>query len=83
MKLKAIMNRAASKQGTDLLGILRLCFDTETRTAALSQIATVDLWLVRQRQRSLQWIQAAGGADITPGLAADLLHNAAARTSAR
>ena len=98
MKLQAIMNRAVSKQGTDLLDIVRLTFDADTRTAALSQIATIDpavardiethidLWLVRQRQRSLQWIRAAGGADITLDdidLAAELLHNAAARPSAR
>jgi len=97
MKLQAIMNRAAGKQGTDLLDIVRLSFDVETRTAALAQIATVDpgvahdidthvdLWLVRERQRSLQWIRAAGGADITLDdidLAAELLHDAAARPNA-
>jgi hypothetical protein len=94
MKLQAIMNRSMTKQGTDLLDILRLAFDAETRTAALSQIAAVDpavasdiathvdLWLVRQRRQSLQWIGAAGGADITLDdidLAAELLYDAATR----
>ena len=97
MKLQSIMNRAVNKQGTDLLDILRLSFDAETRTAALSQIAAVDpavahdiemhvdLWLVRQRRRSLQWARAAGGADVTLDdidLAAELLLDAAARPSA-
>lgn len=97
MKLQAIMNRAVNKQGTDLLDIVRLSFDAETRTAALSQIAHVDpavasdiethvdLWMVRQRQRSLQWIRAVGGADVTLDdidLAAELLRDAAVRPSA-
>ena len=97
MKLQAIMNRAVNKQGTDLLDIIRLSFDADTRTAALSQIAQVDpavasdiethidLWMVRQRQRSLQWILAVGGADVTLDdidLAAELLRDAAARPSA-
>lgn len=97
MKLQAIMNRAVNKQGTDLLDIVRLSFDAETRTAALSQIVHVDpavasdiathvdLWMVRQRQRSLQWIRAVGGADVTLDdidLAAELLRDAAARPSA-
>ncbi len=97
MKLQAIMNRSVGKMGTDLLDIVRLSFDAETRTVALSQIASVDpavahdiethvdLWLVRQRQRSLQWVQAAGGPDITLDdidLTAELLHDAAARPSA-
>jgi hypothetical protein len=97
MKLQAIMNRSTTKQGTDLLDIMRIAFDAETRTAALSQIAAiesamasdiathVDFWLVRQRRRSLQWIKAAGGADITLDdldLAAELLDDAATRPSA-
>ena len=97
MKLQAIMNRAVNKQGTDLLDIMRLSFDAATRTTALSQIAHVepavahdiethvDLWMVRQRQRSLQWIRAAGGTDVTLDdidLAAELLHGAAERPSA-
>ena len=97
MKLQAIMNRAMNKQGTDLLDIIRLTFDAETRTAALSQIATVeptmasdlashvDLWMVRHRQRSLQWIRATGGADVTLDdidLAAELLYDSITRAGA-
>jgi hypothetical protein len=97
MKLQAIMNRSVNKQGTDLLDIMRIALDAKTRTAALSQIATVEpgmasdiathveLWLVRQRRHSLQQVHAAGGADITLDdidLAAELIYDAATRTSA-
>ncbi len=77
MKLQAIMNRAVSKQGTDLQDILRLLLDAQARPAALDQIGTcdaamaadiaihVDLWLVRNRAQALRWIHGAGGSDLT------------------
>jgi len=77
MKLQAIMNRSAAKQGTDLLDIARLVLDPGTGPAALEQIATcadpmasdvathVDLWLVRRRADALRWMHAAGGSDLT------------------
>lgn len=37
MKLQAIMNRAVTKQGTDLQDIVRLILDQEARPAALAQ----------------------------------------------
>lgn len=94
MKLQAVMNRSVDKQGTDLLDIVRLAVDRNTRPVALAQIAGVadtiasdialhiDLWLVRRRQQALQWIRNAGGADVTTddlGLVADLLSAAAQR----
>jgi hypothetical protein len=94
MKLQAVMNRAADKQGTDLLDIVRLTVDEATRPAALAQIGDaqtplaqdialhVDLWFTRQRQQALRWIHSAGGADITTDdldLVAELLHAACAR----
>lgn len=77
MKLQAVMNRSVAKQGTDLLDVLRLTFDSGTRVAALAQIAQVepavakdiachvDLWFARQRQLTLRRIQSAGGGDVT------------------
>lgn len=94
MKLQAIMNRSAEKQGTDLRDIVNLTFDAETRPAALAQIASVDaavagdialhvdLWFVRKRQQALQWIRSAGGIDVTTDdldLVAELLSAAAQR----
>jgi hypothetical protein len=94
MKLQAVMNRSVDKQGTDLLDIVRLAVDRNTRPVALAQIAGVadtiasdialhiDLWLVRRRQQALQWIRNAGGADVTTDdleLVADLLSAAAQR----
>lgn len=94
MKLQAVMNRAANKQGTDLLDIVRLTFDEATRTRALSQIGDVgatvaadialhvELWFVRKRRQALGWIRAAGGADVTTDdldLVAELLHSATSR----
>jgi hypothetical protein len=43
MKLQAIMNHSTNKQGTDLLDIMRIAFDIETRTAAPQIDATVPL----------------------------------------
>lgn len=94
MKLQAVMNRSVDKQGTDLLDIVRLTFDKATRPIALSQIGSieaavaqdialhVDLWFVRKRQQSLQWIRLAGGDDVTLDdltLVAELLNAAAQR----
>lgn len=94
MKLQAVMNRSADKQGTDLLDIIRLTFDPGTRPAALHQLGSldpgmaqdvalhVDLWFGRNRNRSLRWIHAAGGGDVTADdldLVAELLLAAAGR----
>ena len=76
MKLQAIMNRTAAKQGTDLQDIARLVLDEQARPAALAQLSTcdastaadialhVDLWLVNRRRQALQWIHEAGGTDL-------------------
>ncbi len=51
MKLQAVMDRPAEKQGTDLLDIVRLVFDEATRPAALAQLGDVttdDLDLVAE-----------------------------------
>lgn len=94
MKLQAVMNRSADKQGTDLLDIVRLTFDDGTRSAALGQIGGVAdaiagdialhvaLWFNRRQQQALQWIHRAGGDDVTADdleLVAELLGSAAAR----
>jgi hypothetical protein len=76
MKLQAIMNRTAAKQGTDLQDIARLILDEQARPAALSQLGVcgtstaadialhVDLWLVNRPRQALQWIHEAGGTDL-------------------
>ncbi|WP_225858040.1 nucleotidyl transferase AbiEii/AbiGii toxin family protein [Rhodococcus wratislaviensis] len=94
MKLQAVMNRSADKQGTDLLDIVHLILDETTRPAALAQIGTVgaatardialhvDLWFTRNRLQSLQRIHAVGGRDITTDdldLVAELLTDATQR----
>ncbi len=94
MKLQAVMNRSAQKQGTDLQDIVRLTFDEATRPTALAQISGVDvsiardialhvdLWFVRKRQQALQWIRGAGGDDVVSDdldLVAELLNAAAQR----
>lgn len=75
MKLQSVMNRSEDKQGTDLLDIVRLMLDAETRPVALAQISAaddgmardiaihVDLWFVRRRDQTLQRVRAAGGTD--------------------
>ncbi|MEU7906302.1 hypothetical protein [Actinoplanes sp. NPDC049118] len=88
MKLQAVMNRQAEKQGTDLLDIIRLVLDGATRPVVLGQIGSVDpsvakdialhadLWLVRRRDQGLHWIRSVGGGDITSDdvdLVSDLL----------
>lgn len=77
MKLQAIMNRTADKQGTDLQDIARIILDEQVRPAALAQLAScdtsaaadialhVDLWMVDRRRQSLRWIHDAGGTDLT------------------
>jgi hypothetical protein len=77
MKLQAIMNRAAAKQGTDLQDIARLILDEQARPAALAQLGSCDtptaadialhvgLWLVDRRRQALRWIHDAGGTDLT------------------
>jgi len=94
MKLQAVMNRAAAKQGTDLQDVVRLVLDTVVRDRLLDQIegcgpqmaadiAThVDLWLVRRREAALRWIHATAGRDLAPDdvdLAAELLLDASRR----
>ncbi|MFE5699549.1 hypothetical protein [Rhodococcus koreensis] len=94
MKLQAVMNRSADKQGTDLLDIVHLMLDETTRPAALAQIRSVevataedialhvDLWFTRKRPQSLQRIRAVGGRDITTDdldLVAELLTDATQR----
>ncbi|WP_216094034.1 hypothetical protein [Jiangella alba] len=76
MKLQAVMNRPAAKEGTDLLDIVRLVLDPITGPAALDQLATGDdqlasdaqdhvgLWFVTNSERSLRRIRAVGGADV-------------------
>jgi hypothetical protein len=77
MKLQAIMNRAAAKQGTDLQDVARLILDEQVRPAALAQLrgcstptaadiaVHVDLWLVGRRRQALRWIHDTGGTDLT------------------
>jgi hypothetical protein len=77
MKIQAVMNRSVEKQGTDLLDIVRLTLDPETRPVALRQIGDVDhaiardlaihvdLWLVRSTDQALRWIRNTGDQDVT------------------
>lgn len=91
MKLQAVMDRGAAKQGTDLHDIVRLVLDPEVRDPLLDQIAGhdprtiadvahhVELWLVRRRTETLRRIMDAGGSDLTLDdidLTAELLHRA-------
>jgi hypothetical protein len=95
MKLQAIMNRAAAKQGTDLQDMARLILDEHVRPTALAQLGScdtsaaadialhVDLWLVDRRRQALRWIHDAGGTDLTLDdldLVAELLLAACARS---
>jgi hypothetical protein len=95
MKLQAIMNRTADKQGTDLQDIARIILDEQARPAALAQLAScdtsaaadialhVDLWMVDRRRQSLRWIHDAGGTDLTLNdldLVAELLIAACGRS---
>ncbi|WP_222928336.1 prevent-host-death protein [Cellulomonas telluris] len=91
MKLQAVMNRGAAKQGTDLQDIVRLVLDPGIRDVVLDQTNAcpqqmkedvsvhADLWLVRRRTTSLRWIHDTGGSDLTLDdldLAAELLLDA-------
>lgn len=95
MKLQAVMNRGLEKQGTDLLDIIRLTFDEGTGPAVVRQIsevdaavaadiaAHVDLWFVRQRGRSIDWIRRTGIDDVALDdldLVAELLGAASSRS---
>lgn len=76
MKLQAVMNRSADKQGTDLVDIVRLVLDAGTGPVVLKQVGQVDaaiasdialhvdLWFVRKASRSLQWMRRVTGADV-------------------
>lgn len=94
MKLQAIMNRSANKQGTDLLDIVHLTLDKATGPAALDQISSVeaavahdillhvDMWFDQKHTKSFQRIREAGGHDVTIDdldLVAELLADAARR----
>lgn len=94
MKLQAVMNRAASKQGTDLLDIVRLMLDPAARPTALAQIGAVDaamaadiaqhldLWFARRQTQALRWIHSVGGDTVNHDdleLAAELLLHACQR----
>ena len=95
MKLQAIMNRMAAKQGTDLQDIARIILDEQVRPTALAQLSScdsptaadialhVDLWLVDRRRQALRWIHDAAGTDLTLDdldLIAELLLTACARS---
>lgn len=76
MKLQAVMNRGAAKQGTDLHDIVRLTLDPRARERLTSQLANcepnmgrditlhVNLWFGDRRTQSFRWIQSAGGAEV-------------------
>jgi hypothetical protein len=77
MKLQAIMNRAAAKQGTDLQDVVRLILDEQARPATLAQLGGcdssiaadiahhIDLWLVDRSRQPLRWIHDVGCTDLT------------------
>lgn len=77
MKLQTIENRSVEKQGTDLLDIVRLTLDPDTRPAVLAQIGSirpgmardidlhVDLWFVRHREHAMRRLRTTGGGDVT------------------
>lgn len=72
MKLQAVMNRSADKQGTDLLDIVRLVLDDLTRPVALGQLSGVDAFhrerhlapcrpVVRPRVQTVTALDSSGG----------------------
>ncbi|MFG2018407.1 hypothetical protein [Actinomadura geliboluensis] len=89
MKLQAIMNRPAAKEGTDLLDIVRLTLDSVTGPPARTQLREAGArirqdaalharkWFVDQRVNTVQRINAVSPGDEidmdTVGLVADLL----------
>ena len=76
MKLQAVMNRSSSKEGADLLDVVRLALDRAAGPTSLLQLADaepglaadvaqhVDLWLVRRLETSYRAVQKVGGHDI-------------------
>lgn len=76
MKLQAVMDRGAEKQGTDLQDIVRLLLDRDVRDRCLDQIERcpklmaldiaehAELWFDRKGKASLRAIHATGGEDI-------------------
>lgn len=69
MKLQAVMNRSADKQGTDLLDIVRVTFDEATRPVALAQLAGVDTYrLVSYQVRIGQKVQNVPPTGLEPAL---------------
>lgn len=96
MKLQAVENRSADKQGTDLLDIVHLTFDARCRDTALTQLGQLDAptasdvfihvqrWFVHERRLTTRRIREAGGHDVTTDdldLVADLLLDAASRVT--
>lgn len=94
MKLQAVMDRSAGKQGTDLLDIVRLMLDARARPRALEQIgavgpqiaadidAHVDHWFDTRRTSSHALVRAAGGGDISRDdmeVVAELIHEVCRR----
>lgn len=89
MKLQAIMNRPAAKEGTDLLDIVRLTLDSVTGPPARTELREAGArirqdaalharkWFVDQRVNTVQRINAVSPGDEidmdTVGLVADLL----------
>lgn len=75
MKLQAIMNRPAAKEGTDLLDIVRLTLDPVTGPVARAQLRLADgqisrdaalharRWFVDQRAKTVRLINAAPAGD--------------------
>jgi hypothetical protein len=69
MKLQAAMNRPSAKEGTDLLDIIRICFDPTAGTAVRVQLSNADKqlrvdasrhaerWFHEHASRSLRLIQ--------------------------
>lgn len=84
MKLQAIMNRAAAKQGTDLQDIARLILDEQARPAALAQLGSCDRSTAADIALHVKRrIHDVGGTDLTLDdldLVAELLLAACARS---
>jgi hypothetical protein len=62
MKLQAIMNRAAAKQGTDLQDITRLILDEQARPAAVAQLGVCGTSTARRFVGLKVWLNARGAA---------------------
>lgn len=70
MKLQSVMNRPTAKEGTDLLDIVRLLTDPQTRDTAIEQLSGIDdvmaediqlhanHWFIKNRERTIRRIQA-------------------------